>query len=84
MVGKELDRFVILDSDDCVVRDRAEGNNFRLENKETAKELCEVLKSMHNTLGILLEELEGVKFPIKHNTEFDAQELFGEKDTENG
>lgn len=80
------DRFKLLSRDRRVVIDEVEGVEFQLVHCHSADKLCKQLQSMHYTNGVLLEELERLKFPpttweanpAQINAEFDAQELFGE------
>lgn len=79
-------RFVILDSDNIVIRDKVEGVNFRLDSAIKALDLCAQLEGMHHAIGVLLEELDRLKFPLSYskklpkqmNLDFDSQEAFGE------
>lgn len=72
-------RFVVCGIEENIIHDTVEGISYVLENS-MAKRLCEQLESMHHTIGILLEELDKLKFPpsTQLNADFDAQELFGE------
>ena len=56
-------RFVVHEKEDATfIQDKVEGVSYVIGNNMAAK-LCEQLESMHHTIGVLLEELDKLKFP---------------------
>lgn len=63
-----MKRFVVLETDPCVIRDRAEGINFQLSSEGSAENLCKLLTAMHNTIGSILEENDKLKLAAEGKT----------------